>query len=164
MIQKKICMLGAFAVGKTSLVWRFVKSIFSEDYHTTLGVTIERKEVSVGEQVVNMVLWDLAGESEFQKVRNVYFRGAAGYLLVVDGTRLGTLTTALDLQERIAELIGPVPFVLLLNKADLHAEWEIPEETTGDLVERGWVVVRTSAKTGEGVNEAFVALAESLVR
>lgn len=163
MIQKKICMLGAFAVGKTSLVSRFVKQIFSDSYHTTLGVTIERKEMPVGERVVNLVIWDLAGESEFQSVRDVYFRGAAGYLLVADGTRPDTLTTAKVLQDKAVGLLGGVPFVLLLNKADLEADWAVADDEVDALVRRGWVALRTSAKTGQGVNEAFGALAERLV-
>ena len=87
MIQKKICMLGAFAVGKTSLVQRFVKSLFSDRYLTTVGVKIDKKIVTVGDTEVSLVLWDLAGEDEFQSVQTSYLRGASGYLLVIDGTR-----------------------------------------------------------------------------
>ena len=88
MIQKKICMLGAYAVGKTSLVGRFVRSMFSEKYQTTVGVKIDQKTVNVGDQQVNMMLWDLHGEDEAQKVRLSYLRGASGYILVVDGGQI----------------------------------------------------------------------------
>jgi small GTP-binding protein len=77
MIQKKICLLGAFAVGKTSLVSRFVKSIFSDRYYTTVGVKIEKKIVRVGEQQWNLIIWDLAGEDEFMQIRMSYLRGAS---------------------------------------------------------------------------------------
>ena len=92
MIQKKICMIGAFAVGKTSLVEQFVTSLFSEKYQTTMGVKIDKKLVHVMGCDMSMILWDLYGEDEFQKIRRSYLRGAAGYLLVADGSRGDTLT------------------------------------------------------------------------
>jgi GTPase SAR1 family protein len=94
MIQKKICMLGSFAVGKTSLIRRFVESIYSEAYHTTVGVKIDKRVVRHNDSDVTLVLWDLYGEDEFQKMRWPYLRGAAGYLLVADGTRRNTLEKA----------------------------------------------------------------------
>ena len=163
MIQKKVCMLGAFAVGKTSLVSRFVKSIFSEKYQATIGVTIEKKEVRVGGQTVNMILWDIAGENELEKVRPAYLRGAAGYVLVVDGTRRGTLDIARALHAKVTDQLGQVPFVVLLNKSDLTAEWALDDDAAGDLAADGWTVTRTSAKTGEGVEAAFDILAERML-
>ncbi len=122
MIQKKICMVGAFATGKTSLVSRFVKSIYSDTYQTTVGVKIDKKHVRLAEQEVNFILWDIHGEDEFQKVRMSYLRGSSGYLLVVDGTRRHTLDKAFDLQKRVEATIGTIPFVLILNKLDLIDE------------------------------------------
>ena len=159
MLQKKICMLGAFAVGKTSLVFRFVKSMFSEKYQTTVGVKIDRKTVEVGGQEVSLILWDLHGEDDFQKIRTSYLRGTAGYFLVVDGTRSATLDTAIALQRRAEETIGQVPFILLLNKADLGCEWDLEEGALEDLKAGGWTLIETSAKTGAGVEDAFLALA-----
>ncbi|MGH9835660.1 MAG: Rab family GTPase, partial [Blastocatellia bacterium] len=100
MIQKKICLLGAFAVGKTSLVARFVKSIYSDQYITTVGVKVDKKTVKVDDREINLIVWDLAGEDEFQKVQMSYLSGASGYLLIADGTRLNTLETARMLRER----------------------------------------------------------------
>lgn len=162
-LQKKICMVGAFAVGKTSLVARFVHSIFSEKYHTTIGVKIDKKELMVASQSVTLLLWDLAGEDDFLQVRMSYMRGAAGYLLVVDGARRDTLDTALRLQERVESAIGNVPFVLVCNKSDLRAGWEIDEETLTALRAKGWVIVLTSARSGAGVEEAFLALAKKIL-
>jgi len=106
MIQKKICMLGSFAVGKTSLIRRFVESIYSEAYHTTVGVKIDKRVVRYNDSDVTLVLWDLYGEDEFQKMRWSYLRGAAGYLLVADGTRCNTLEKAFQLEQRIREEFG----------------------------------------------------------
>jgi hypothetical protein len=164
MIQKKVCLLGSFAVGKTSLVARFVTSIFSEKYLTTVGVKIDKKTVRVGEQEVNLVLWDIEGEDEFQKLRLSYLRGASGYLLVVDGTRRATLEVALNLYRSAEEAFGAKPCVALaLNKEDLAAEWELDDGATESLAARGWTVIRTSAKTGQGVEEAFLALATKMM-
>lgn len=163
MIQKKVCLLGAFAVGKTSLVRRFVSSMFSERYHTTVGVKIDRKTVTLGAQDVSLILWDIHGEDAFQAVSMTYLRGAAGCVLVVDGTRRETLDTAVALQERVEREVGEVPFVVVLNKADLRDEWELDESAADGLTARGWTVLTASAKSGLGVEEMFRALAVRLV-
>ena len=169
-------MLGAAAVGKTSLVRRFVEGIFRDEYVTTIGVQIEKKSVDVGGQPVNLMLWDVNGEDRFQRVSTSYIRGAAGYLLVADGTRPQTLETARQLHERARETVGDVPFHLLINKADLRdadssslndaptaATWSV----TGETLERhgltDWSTLYTSAKDGTHVERAFTALAEAFV-
>jgi len=100
MIQKKICMVGTFAVGKTSLVRQFVDSVYSDKYHTTVGVKVDKKIVTVGEQEVTLVLWDIEGAETGYELRQSYLRGAAGYLLVADGTRPDTIANAEILQAR----------------------------------------------------------------
>lgn len=164
MIQKKICMIGAFATGKTSLVARFVKGIYSDRYQTTIGVKIDKKVVSTRGQVLNLILWDIYGEDEFQNVRMSYLRGAAGYILVVDGTRQETLNIAMQLKEKVEGSIGDVPFIMILNKTDLSGEWEIEERELEGLKSQNWDIIRGSAKTGQGVNECFTKLAEKLLQ
>ena len=163
MLQKKICMLGSFSVGKTSLVKRFVESIFSEQYLTTVGVKIDKKVVSVDGQDVTLMLWDLYGEDEYQKIRMSYLRGAAGYLLVADGTRPATLDKALAIQEEAEKNFGATPFVVALNKCDLTGEWEISGEREAEVATRARRVIRTSAKTGEGVESAFEWLTKAML-
>jgi small GTP-binding protein len=163
MIQKKVCMLGAFAVGKTSLVSRFVRSLFSDKYHTTVGVKVDKKQVAVGGEQVDLLLWDLYGEDEFQKMRTSYLRGSAGYVLVVDGTRRETLDHAVVLQNRVEEVVGRVPFVLMVNKADLTEKWEVDADALAELGKQGWPAFKTSAKTGAGVEEAFLTLARRMM-
>ena len=163
MIQKKICMLGAFAVGKTSLVARFVKSIFSEKYLTTVGVKIDKKSLKVGDQEMTLILWDLAGEDEFLQLRTSYLRGSAGYFLVADGTRRATLDKAIELQQRAENEIGKVPFILLINKSDLKSEWDIQDSEIAALTAEGWVTFETSAKTGANVEEIFQLIGEKMI-
>lgn len=160
MIQKKICLLGGFGVGKTSLVSRFVHSIFSDQYLTTLGVKIEKKTVSLDTDTVDLIIWDLHGEDEFQKVNVSYLRGASGYILVVDGTRERTLETALSLHETAQKALGTVPCVMAINKADLRDRWEIGSAAIEGLA---FPFVITSAKNGTEVEETFASLARAMV-
>jgi small GTP-binding protein len=163
MLQKKICMVGSFATGKTSLVARFVNSIFSENYQTTVGVKIDKKVVDIQGKELNLILWDLYGEDEFQKVKMSYLRGSSGYLLVVDGTRRNTLEKAFNLQIRVEETIGKVPFILIINKSDLAEEWEIDELEINQVIQKGWIVIKTSAKTGWGVEEVFQTIGNRIL-
>jgi small GTP-binding protein len=156
-------MVGAFATGKTSLVAKFVYSIFSEKYQTTVGVKIDKKTLTVEEQELNLILWDLYGEDEFQKLRTSYLRGSSGYLLVVDGTRKSTLQTAIDLQQRVEENLGKLPFILVLNKWDLQDEWELDSENIEAIEQKGWTTIKTSAKTGLNVEEIFHILATKIL-
>jgi len=158
MLQKKICMLGAFAVGKTSLVRRYVESIFSDAYHTTVGVKISKKVVRVNDSEVKLVLWDLYGEDGFQQMHWQYLQGASGYLLVADGTRPATLDKALALEQKAREVVGALPFVFVVNKCDLADDWAFDATLEAQLAAKNWTILRSSAKTGEGVNEAFASL------
>jgi small GTP-binding protein len=158
-IQKKICLLGGFGVGKTSLVSRFVHSIFSDKYLTTLGVKIEKKSVAIDGGTVDLIIWDLHGEDDFQKLNMSYLRGSSGYLLVVDGTRKGSLDVALSLHDTAQRTIGKVPFMMAINKSDLADAWEIEPSALERL---GFPIVRTSAKTGAEVEETFAALARAM--
>ena len=156
-------MVGAFATGKTSLVARFVKGIYSDKYQTTIGVKIDKKQMRVHGEDLTLVLWDLHGEDEFQNVRMSYLRGAAAYLLVVDGTRRASLDVALELKEKVTGSIGDLPFLMLINKADLQAEWEITEADIAYLKAQNLDIICTSAKTEFGVEKAFALLAQKIV-
>ena len=160
-LQKKICLLGAFGVGKTSLTRRFVDSIFSDAYLTTVGVKIDKEPVVLGDATVNLQLWDIAGEDDVSSVRASYLRGAAGYLLVVDVTRAQTLAVARSIRERVAAEVGDIPFLCLLNKTDVDT-WDITEDQIDDLYTQGWTVLRTSAKTGAGVESAVADLSRRI--
>lgn len=157
-------MLGAFSVGKTCLVRRFVESIFSETYLTTVGVKIDKKTITLPSQTVNLILWDLAGEDDISSLRLSYLRGCAGYVLVADGTRRSTLDVALSIHDRVEAEYGKLPFVMLLNKSDLTEQWSTSEGDVAELENRGWWLRRSSARTGEAVEEAFTDLAIRTLR
>jgi small GTP-binding protein len=163
MILRKVCMLGSFGVGKTSLVRRYVDGFFSDTYLTTVGVKVVNKVVKAGETDVTLVLWDLSGDDEFQRMRWTYLRGAHGYLLMADGTRAATLAKAEELEEAMRKEFGAKPFVFLINKNDRRAEWEVEPGWQEGLAARGWDVMHTSAKTGEGVEEACSKLTAKML-
>ncbi len=164
MLKKKICMLGYYGVGKTSLVARFVSQLFSDKYQTTVGVKIDKKVVTVEGREVTLMLWDIAGEEDDTPVKLNYVRDASGYLLVLDGCRRKTLDAAVSIQQRVESEIGRRPFFLLANKADERANWEVSDAALLDLTARGWNVIETSAKTGDRVDGAFMALAAAMLK
>lgn len=159
MLTKKICLLGASGVGKTSLVGRFVRQIFSEKYLTTIGVKVDKKEVDVDGTPVKLMIWDLAGEDEMEGINYNYVRGAAGCFLVADGTDSATFDTAMKVHDRVREQSGELPCIMLCNKHDLQNEWAIKEDDLAELTSRGLPHFNTSAKSGANVETAFVELA-----
>ena len=150
-------------MGKTSLVRRFVHSIFSEKYHVTIGVKIDKKSVIIGDQEIKLLLWDIAGEEESFTIPPSYLKGSDGFLLVIDGTRRATYDQALDIHERTKESCGDIPFVAVLNKSDLIDDWKIDEEMLKDMQQKNWLLIKSSAKLGNGVEEAFSALAQKIL-
>ena len=162
MIQKKVCMVGLYGTGKTSLVRQFVHAKFSEKYLSTVGVKIDRKPVRAADQDVNLLLWDLEGRDEVQDINTSYLRGAAGIFYVVDGTRRDTLTQVFDLRTAVEHAVGEVPAVLALNKADLVDAWIVTDGDREALHRVPWHVFDTSARTGDGVEAAFLWLAATM--
>jgi len=167
MIKKKVCMLGAAGVGKTSLVKRYVESIFSEKYLTTVGVKIDKKVMKLGETEITLLLWDLMGEEKGSPAKLHYLKGASGIVLVTDGRKLA-LRTALEIRERVRNEAGPVPCVLAANKIDLCKEswaWEYTIEELDERTENaGLIPFTTSALTGTGVELMFEYLARQMLK
>jgi len=163
MIQKKVCMVGVFGTGKSCLVQRFVHSIFSAKYHSTVGVKIDRKPVPVDAGTVTLLLWDLAGRQGDEDISVSYLKGAHGILYVVDGTRRETFDQAFELRDLALATIGEVPSVIALNKSDLADQWRIGPQEIERLAGDRWHPVKTSAKSGDGVDAAFTWLARAML-
>jgi small GTP-binding protein len=162
MIKRKICLLGAPGVGKTSLVARFVKGIFSEKYQATVGAKVDKKTVQVGGEDVQLVIWDIAGDSAERLSHSPYLRGSAGHLVVADGTQPESLEEAQRMAHEVVANHGPIPLVFLVNKNDLSNLWRVSAAEIERLgADHGKPFV-TSAKSGEGVEQAFVTLAEKM--
>ena len=150
-------MVGDFSVGKTSLTQKFVNNVFSDKYLTTIGVKIDTAEI--GE--TKLIVWDVAGRDSLSPINASYLVGAAGVVLVCDGSRSNTVNDLLDIWNTVTERIGEVPAVVALNKADLP-EWAIEDSMYAAFEEQGWDVFATSAKEGDNVNRMFEKLVEKL--
>ncbi len=161
MIQKKVCMIGVFGVGKTSMVKQYVHSLFSVKYHSTVGVKIDRKVVDVDGEPVTLVLWDIAGKDADEDIPPSYVRGAHAVIFVVDMTRRETWAELPALSALVEQTVGVVPTVVALNKADLPEQWAMRPDEEAQLVAQ-WNALRTSAKTGEGVEEVFLRIARAV--
>lgn len=159
MIQKKVCMVGVFATGKTSLVHRFVHSLFSSKYHSTVGVKIDRKQVQVGTEQVNLLLWDIEGRTPEQEIPESYLKGAHAVFYVVDGTRRETVDQLFSLRDHVRSAAGDVPSIVAFNKYDLKDQWIVTPADGSKVITAGFHAVTTSAKSGEGVEDAFRWLA-----
>jgi len=153
MSKKKICMVGDFAVGKTSLTQRFVNNVFSEKYLTTIGVKIDTAEVKDSK----VILWDVAGRDSLSPVNVSYLVGASGVVLVADGTRKKTISNLFEIWQTIVDRIGNVPAVVAINKSDCEG-WNIDDEDIKRFAENDWPVFYTSAMNDENVRDVFELL------
>ncbi|MDL2259948.1 GTP-binding protein [Deltaproteobacteria bacterium OttesenSCG-928-K17] len=165
MINKKICMLGSLAVGKTALVQQFVRSIFSDSYLSSVGVKISKKSLIMDDgETVNLLLWDLEGQDDYNAVNTSYIKGANGLFFVADGTRGETLSVALMLRNTALDILGQdIPHILIVNKEDISATWEITDKVLDSLASSGITVIKTSAKTGNNVENIFHTLAKAMM-
>ena len=164
-LTSKVCVVGDFAVGKTSVVERFVNNQFSAKYLSTVGVKIDTKEIEFPDAGVmqKLVIWDVAGADRFGPAEFAYLRGANGYIFVADGTRPLTLGSVDTIHGQICEEYGPAPSVVLVNKSDLTSDWDVSDERMDKLRAAYGDVYRTSAKTGDEVEQALTQLARMII-
>ncbi len=167
-VKFKVCMAGEAMVGKTSLIRRYVLDEYEDRYTATLGTKITKRTVSTkdprtGEPLdVNLILWDIMGTPTLRDLlKEAYYHGAHGILGVADVTRRETLRELDAWSRSIRSVAGTVPTYVVVNKADLDAERQLDRETIDAFCrERGWGWSFSSAKTGEGVEEAFGRLVD----
>lgn len=176
--------MGSPGVGKTSLINRFVTNRFQEKYIETIGVNILLKELVLKEQQnkkISLSCWDVAGQTQFGRVRNMYYRGAQGALVVYDSTRPATYLDVGDFVDDLRSVVRgkDIPIILIGNKKDLKDELQgvdksLLKEGTEPIVTskgeemqeliRAVEFYETSAKSGEKVEDAFMKLAEYLIK
>ena len=160
-IAKKVCLIGRFAVGKTSLVKQFLDQQFSDKYKTTVGVSISTKELQIEDTQLSMVIWDIAGFEQEGHYKH-YLRGVHGVICVVDGTEPESFK-ALDTIFKTTPELKQVPSICLINKHDLVEDWLITDDEIKHLKQIHQTVLTCSAKTGENVEKGFNSLAKALV-
>lgn len=169
-MKTKICTVGEEAVGKTSLIRRFVADKFDGEYIRTIGTLISKKTVALEDPMgrpleVDAVLWDIMGRQGFMDLlKDAYFYKAHGVLAVCDVARTHTLEALEGWLQGVYNATGPLPVVLLANKWDLQEQAEIRKEEVTSLAEaHGAPPFFTSAKTGENVFAAFETLVRTIL-
>jgi len=168
-VKKKLLLLGDGAVGKTSLVRRFVLDTFEDRYITTIGAKVTKKDINfkVGGEPLrfSMMLWDVLGQQGYSNIQKASFSGADGALLVCDVTRAATLNSLEKYWvPHVKEVAGDIPFLLLANKADLTKRELGPQELFEAAAKFNSRFFFTSAKNGMNVNLAFYKLAYGIVK
>jgi len=161
----KMCLLGEANVGKTSLVYRFIENKFRENYKSTLGVNLLKKDMSIpGYGDVSAQIWDLGGQESFKSLRRLYLEGANGAFLVFDRTNKKTFEKCEEWIESFRETRDIAPIVLLGNKSDLEKQIKIPETEAREYAKKyGLDLILTSAKTGQNVEDAFIDLTKVIL-
>jgi small GTP-binding protein len=166
-IIKKMCVLGEEAVGKTSLIRRFIVEKFDDKYIATIGTKSSKKTLSIksGDTNVNltMIIWDILGQKKFSELKRSAYKGANSAFIVLDLTRIETLYSFDEWLNSLYEVAPDIPVVVLANKNDLDPAFGAKEikQAIGD---RGFPFYLTSAKTGKNVNPAFYTLGKMMVK
>jgi len=156
-LSKKVILIGNFGVGKTSLTRQFVYQKFSEEYLTTLGVKIDKKVVEVGQDLINLMIWDIAGEVSQTRVNTSYYLGSNGIIYVFDVSRPSTYEQMEADIEYVQKLLPNIPILRIANKADLLTEEQVKNlNIPYDFL--------CSAKTSQNVENTFLKLTQEMLK
>ena len=159
---KKICLLGDGEVGKTSLIRRYVLDQFDDQYIQTFGAKVSKKVLELENVNLTLMIWDVLGQKTQKALHSSYYAGANGALLVCDMTRPETLEHLKHWSADLLEVSGEIPIVVLGNKCDLEMSTGL-QELEGFAATLGCPSMLTSARTGQNVQEAFLALGERIM-
>ena len=161
----KVLLLGNSDVGKSSLLLRFVDSIWNDSFVPTIGVDFKVKTVEIGDKKVKMQIWDTAGQERFRNVVSTYFRGSNGILLIYDITNKESFKNLeswlIEIEKSASENVLKI---LIGNKCDLESERGITKEEGQAFANRnGMQFIETSAKMDTNVSEAFLTLGKLMI-
>ena len=161
----KICLLGEAAVGKTSLVYRFIENKFRDNYKSTLGVNLLKKDMVLDDYGgVSAQIWDLGGQESFRSLRKLYLEGANGAFVIFDTTKRKTFDKLDEWIQSFKEARGDKPILLIGNKIDLTDKIKVEESEAKEYAEtHSMQFTFTSAKTGENVETAFKRLVKTIL-
>ncbi len=161
----KLVLLGEANVGKTSLVYRFIENKFRENYKSTLGVNLLKKDMELDKYgSVSAQIWDLGGQESFKSLRKLYLEGANGALLVFDMTNKKSYDKLDEWVQSFREARDDAPIILIGNKSDLKNQIKITESESKEYATvNNLGIIITSAKTGQNVEEAFIELSSKII-
>lgn len=157
----KMVLFGNEAVGKTSLVERFINNKFEEDYLSTLGYNAYQKQIIYQNFTISLMIFDVGGQEKFNALRKKYATGANTAFIIYDITNRNTFANVGAWKNELYQIAGGIPFIVIGNKADLQAERQVPTDEAAQMCSALGALsfFETSAKTGAGVEEAFQKLA-----
>ena len=161
----KICLLGEAAVGKTSLVYRFIENKFRDNYKSTLGVNLLKKDLVIDDYGgVSAQIWDLGGQESFKSLRKLYLEGANGAFVIFDTTKRNTFDKVDEWIQSFKDSRGERPLLLIGNKIDLSDKIKVEEAEAKEYADKNAMrLIYTSAKTGENVEKAFKGLVKTIL-
>merc|ERR1711981_735855 len=163
-VQFKLVLLGDSAVGKSSLVLRFVRGQFFEYQESTIGAAFLTQTVALNDTTVKFEIWDTAGQERYHSLAPMYYRGAAAAIVAYDITTRDTFQRAKQWVKELQRQGNPnIVIALAGNKVDLSSKRKVEqEEAQAYADDNGIMFMETSAKTAHNVNELFVAIAKRL--
>ncbi|XP_043919273.1 ras-related protein Rab-23 [Protopterus annectens] len=157
----KVVVVGNGAVGKSSMIQRYCKGIFTKDYKKTIGVDFLERQIQINSEDIRLMLWDTAGQEEFDAITKAYYRGAQACVLVFSTTDRESFEAIRSWKEKVEAEVGDIPTVLVQNKIDLLDESVIKNEEAENLAKKLKLrFYRASVKEDLNVNEVFKYLAE----
>ncbi len=167
-IKVKISLIGDSRVGKTSLVGRYVKDYFGDKYITTIGTKVSTKQLKLKKQgkEINLTLsiWDILGQEQFTKVQTMAFDSSKAAFIVCDLTNKESLENILKWHQRLTEVTGDIPIIILANKCDLTDQYCFGEPELNEYATKlNAPYFITSAKKGDNVIKAFYKIGEDII-
>lgn len=161
----KICLLGEANVGKTSLVYRFIENKFRENYKSTLGVNLLKKDMKIEQYGdVSAQIWDLGGQESFRSLRSLYLEGANGAFVIYDMTNKKTFEKLDEWVQSFRDARDDAPIILIGNKSDLENQITVNKSEATEYANTNTLgLIITSAKTGQNVEEAFIELTTKII-
>jgi small GTP-binding protein len=164
----KITLLGEPAVGKTSLMVRYIDNKFEQNYASTIGVNFMTKLIKTNEELIKLIIWDVAGQSKYTNFHNLYYKGTNFIIFVFDITSKQTLNKVDKWIAEVFRVCGEVKFAIIGNKSDLEAKREVGIQEyhliSSKYKRNLCFSIETSAKTGYNVNKAFERIVKELIK
>lgn len=157
----KVCILGAYGVGKTSLVRRYIHSIFSDKYLSTIGTKISKKSLKIADNDIELIIWDISGQDEFSNISKIQLTGSFVNIVLADPTRKNTIKVAEDIAADLQQTSPDVPIIHVISKADIPNEWQMSVDEISKIFPKSLL---TSAKTGLNVESLFTSAAEKALK